>query len=85
MATAAKELVLTKSPARRSFPTDPRVPRQVRRAEALLGSVRRRQIAQYFFHAVEHPIATPTADSVHRLVEEAQLFIEAAHSCRLKL
>jgi sulfite reductase (ferredoxin) len=43
------------------------------------------KFAQYFFHAVEHPPANPTADAVHRLVEEAQLFIEAAHSCRLKL
>ncbi|HLY09791.1 MAG TPA: hypothetical protein VKW04_10845, partial [Planctomycetota bacterium] len=43
------------------------------------------KFAQYFFQAVESPVASPTADSVHRLVEEAQLFIEAAHSCRLKL
>jgi sulfite reductase (ferredoxin) len=43
------------------------------------------KFAQYFFHAVENPSPNPTADSAHRLVEEAQLFIEAAHSCRLKL
>ena len=43
------------------------------------------KFAQYFFHAVENPPQDPTSDAVHRLVEEAQLFIEAAHSCRLKL
>jgi len=43
------------------------------------------KFAQYFFHAVENPLQNPTADAVHRLVEESQLFIEAAHSCRLKL
>jgi sulfite reductase (ferredoxin) len=43
------------------------------------------KFAQYFFHAMESPLQEPTAEAVHRLVEESQLFIEAAHSCRLKL
>ena len=43
------------------------------------------KFAQYFFQAVEHPVQNPSSDAAHRLVEEAQLFIEAAHSCRLKL
>ncbi len=43
------------------------------------------KFAQYYFQAVETPPSEFTADAVHRLVEEAQLFIEAAHSCRLKL
>jgi sulfite reductase (ferredoxin) len=42
------------------------------------------KFAQYFFHAVESPLADFSADPVHRLVEEAQLFIEAAHSCRTR-
>jgi sulfite reductase (ferredoxin) len=43
------------------------------------------KFAQYFFSAVENPPRNPGSDAAHRLVEEAQLFIEAAHSCRLKL
>jgi len=43
------------------------------------------KFAQYLFLAREHPATAPTADGVHRLVEEAQLFIEAAHSCRTRL
>ncbi len=43
------------------------------------------KFAQYFFHAVESPLQDPAPDAVHRLVEESQLFIEAAHSCRLKM
>ncbi|HZE97797.1 MAG TPA: nitrite/sulfite reductase [Planctomycetota bacterium] len=86
MATAAKELVLTKSPGTEKLPD---VIREFRdkfvEPKLFWDPFAGGKFAQYFFHAVEHPIATPTADSVHRLVEEAQLFIEAAHSCRLKL
>src|SRR5262249_34217742 len=42
------------------------------------------KFAQYLFHAVENPLPS-AGDAVHRLVEESQLFIEAAHSCRTKL
>jgi sulfite reductase (ferredoxin) len=42
------------------------------------------KFAQYLFHAAENPL--PEApDAVHRLVEEAQLFIDASHSCATKL
>jgi sulfite reductase (ferredoxin) len=42
------------------------------------------KFAQYLFHAAENPL--PEAqDAVHRLVEEAQLFIEASHSCATKI
>ncbi len=86
MMTAAKELVLTKNAG-------------VQGSDAVLKEFREKfvdtklfwdpfaggKFAQYLFHAVENPLRTPTADATHRLVEEAQLFIEAAHSCRLKL
>ena len=39
------------------------------------------KFANYLFRAVETPLESPDADTVHRLVEEAQLFIEAAYSC----
>jgi sulfite reductase (ferredoxin) len=39
----------------------------------------------FLFKAVETPSDDYSADAVHRLVEESQLFIEAAHSCRLKM
>jgi sulfite reductase (ferredoxin) len=39
------------------------------------------KFAQYFFAAHEQADAHHDADSAHRLVEEAQLFIEACHSC----
>jgi sulfite reductase (ferredoxin) len=43
------------------------------------------KFAQYYFQQVESPLQDYSADAVHRLVEESQLFIEAAHACRLKL
>jgi sulfite reductase (ferredoxin) len=39
----------------------------------------------FLFKAVESPEGAATADSARRLVEESQLFVEAAHSCRLRL
>ncbi len=86
MATAAKELVLTKAPGVDALPD---VVREFRdrfvETKLFWDPFAGGKFAQYFFQAVEHPVTSPTADSVHRLVEEAQLFIEAAHSCRLKL
>ncbi|HEY3937869.1 MAG TPA: nitrite/sulfite reductase [Bryobacteraceae bacterium] len=43
------------------------------------------KFAQYFFRAHDHATDLHTSESAHRLIEEAQLFIEAAHSCTLKL
>ena len=86
MSTAAKELVLTKAPGTEALPD---VIREFRdkfvETKLFWDPFAGGKFAQYFFHAVENPVSNPTADSVHRLVEEAQLFIEAAHSCRLKL
>lgn len=39
------------------------------------------KFAHYFFHAHESPPTGESPDGVHRAIEEAQLFIEAAHSC----
>jgi sulfite reductase (ferredoxin) len=39
----------------------------------------------FLFKAVESSDGAATADSARRLVEESQLFVEAAHSCRLRL
>jgi sulfite reductase (ferredoxin) len=39
------------------------------------------KFAQYFFAAHENSRKPRSAESVRRLIEEAQLFIEAAHSC----
>lgn len=43
------------------------------------------KFAQYFFRAAEDPPANPDADRARRSVEEAQLFLEAAHSCHARL
>ena len=43
------------------------------------------KFAQYFIQAVEQPLTNYDPDAVHRLIEEAQLFLEAAHSCSAKL
>ena len=43
------------------------------------------KFAQDFFRRHENPPARPTADEAHRLIEEAQLFIEAAHACSDRL
>ncbi|MBV7338851.1 nitrite/sulfite reductase, partial [Chloroflexi bacterium TSY] len=41
----------------------------------------RGKFAQYLFRRHKTPTVNPEADSAHRLIEEAQLFIEAAHAC----
>lgn len=43
------------------------------------------KFAQYFFRAHERGDETRTEESAHRLIEEAQLFIEACHSCYARL
>jgi len=43
------------------------------------------QIPHYFFNRHENPVENPSADYAHRLVEEAQLFIEGCHACDEKL
>ncbi len=43
------------------------------------------KFAQYFFRAHERRDEQRTAESTHHLIEEAQLFIEACHSCYSKL
>jgi sulfite reductase (ferredoxin) len=42
------------------------------------------KFAQYLFHAAEQPLPAEP-DGVHRLIEEAQLFIEAAHACATRM
>jgi len=37
-------------------------------------------LASYLFRRHENPPTAPTAESAHRLIEEAQLFIEGAHA-----
>jgi sulfite reductase (ferredoxin) len=41
--------------------------------------------ANYFFRAHENANTPSTPESAHQLVEESQLFIEACHSCHLRL
>jgi sulfite reductase (ferredoxin) len=43
------------------------------------------KFAQDFLRRHENPPAKHNSDEVHRLIEEAQLFIEAAHACADKL
>ncbi|MGB0386241.1 MAG: nitrite/sulfite reductase [Ardenticatenaceae bacterium] len=45
----------------------------------------RGKFAQYLFNRHHHPHPAPNADTAHRLVEEAQLFIEAAHACDARI
>jgi sulfite reductase (ferredoxin) len=86
MMTAAKELVLSKTPVKDD---SSEVVREFREkffdTKLFWDPFAGGKFAQYFFQAVENPVQNPTSDAAHRLVEEAQLFIEAAHSCRLKL
>jgi sulfite reductase (ferredoxin) len=86
MMTAAKELVLSKTPVKDDASE---VVREFREkffdTKLFWDPFAGGKFAQYFFQAVENPVQSPSSDSAHRLVEEAQLFIEAAHSCRLKL
>ncbi len=43
------------------------------------------QFSRYLFQRHEGPDARYTADTAHKLVEEANLFIDAAHKCELKV
>jgi sulfite reductase (ferredoxin) len=43
------------------------------------------KFAHYFFHAHEEGVPEANATVVHRRIEEAQLFIEAAYSCYNRL
>ncbi|MEE2778107.1 MAG: nitrite/sulfite reductase [Acidobacteriota bacterium] len=43
------------------------------------------KFANYLFKAHDEPLVTPSPDQAHRRIEEAQLFIEAAHACYNKL
>jgi sulfite reductase (ferredoxin) len=38
------------------------------------------KFANYFFHAYEDPLESATLEAAHQRIEEAQLFIEAAHA-----
>ena len=38
------------------------------------------KFANYFFHAYEEPLEQATLEAAHQRIEEAQLFIEAAHA-----
>ena len=42
-------------------------------------------LAAYLFHRQEQAPTTPTREAAHRLIEEAQLFIEGAYTCGDKL
>ena len=42
-------------------------------------------LAAYFVRRHEHPPGSYTGESTHRLIEEAQLFIEGVHTCADKL
>ena len=42
------------------------------------------KFAQYLFNRHHHPNPSPGRDEAHRLIEEAQLFIEAAHACDMR-
>ena len=43
------------------------------------------QFSKYLFARAEGPDVRFTADTAHKLVEEANLFIDAAHKCELKM
>jgi len=43
------------------------------------------KFAQFLFRAHEHAAESYASEAAHRLIEETQLFIEACHSCSLRL
>ena len=66
----------------------------VRDGEAVFGATQKLffdpfsggKFAHYFFRAHEHRTeAGATPDSAHQLIEEAQLFVEAAHQCYTRI
>jgi sulfite reductase (ferredoxin) len=43
------------------------------------------KFANFFFARHEAPIENPDRDAAHRIVEEAQLFVEATHACEARM
>jgi sulfite reductase (ferredoxin) len=43
------------------------------------------KFAHYLFRVHEHPPNGSSADAAHQLIEEAQLFIDAAHQCYARI
>ena len=43
------------------------------------------KFAQYFFKAHEHAASATDRDAAHQLIEEAQLFVDAAHQCQTRI
>jgi sulfite reductase (ferredoxin) len=43
------------------------------------------KFAHYFFRAYEHRSEAASKDGAHQLIEEAQLFVEAAHQCYTRI
>jgi sulfite reductase (ferredoxin) len=43
------------------------------------------KFGRYLLDRHENPVANPDKDSAHQLTEEAQLFIEAAHACDMRV
>jgi sulfite reductase (ferredoxin) len=41
--------------------------------------------ADYFFKRHEHPVARPDEEAAHKLIEQANLFVEAVHACDARL
>lgn len=45
----------------------------------------RGKFGRYLFNRHEDPVSNPDEDAAHRLIEEAQLFIEACHDCEARV
>ena len=88
MLHAAKRLVKIQKPRRfrRSGPDRLRIPHALLRHAEILGSLRRRKIRQLpVRRARQAPASLTPRTRARYLIDEAQLFIDAAHSCYNKL
>jgi sulfite reductase (ferredoxin) len=87
MLTAAKSLAREKSPNLRDEAEE--IAAEFRRhfvdTQLFFDPYAGGKFAQYFFRIHEEKAAAPTKEAAHQILEEAQLFVDAAHQCYTRL
>ena len=72
-------------PRRRSGRNRQRVPHPPGRHRSSSTTPIRAKFANYLFRAHEDGVAAASTESAHQLIEEAQLFVDAAHQCYTRI
>jgi len=87
MLTAARAVTEVVSPSRPGQPEDiiHRFQTELYETRLFFDPFAGAKFANFLLQAHDQPLSDPTADSARQRIEEAQLFIEAAHACYSRL